>query len=395
MPTSFGTYNPGDVIQDTHVEAFNSPINNLETGASFYGVDGGGTDAYAATLSPVPASYTAGMMVHFKANTANTGAATLNVNGLGARAIKKQGGVDLATGDIAAGQVQTVIYDGTNFQVIGAERSLLRQSLNAGRLEFSSASQLRLNAFAGQYLDVNEEAILLDGSTAACQLAPTENLINSTGGDAGAAMTASTTYYVYRSNSGATTFPNDLRASSTAPADYRGDKYLAASGNGANWRFVGMVRTNASTQFTDNLLTISWLNRRLRRQLSKETTDSWTYTTASWRGANNGASVWKVDFLSNGVDLVRSVAFIGALQTSGGSRFAIGLDSASSPAADSLFGFCFSTAVACPMTATYSGTPSIGNHYLQALEYGATGANFYGDASGNVIQSGILVELMG
>lgn len=123
MPTNFGTYNPGDVIQDSHVEAFNSPINNLETGASYYAVDGGGTDAYAATLSPIPASYTPGMVVHFKANTANTGAATLNVNGLGVKNIKKDGGADLETGDILAGQVVAVLYDGTNFQLLSRGRS--------------------------------------------------------------------------------------------------------------------------------------------------------------------------------------------------------------------------------------------------------------------------------
>ena len=57
------------------------------------------------------------MMVAFKANTANTGACTLNLNSLGAKAIKVDGNVDPATGDIQAGQVVLVIYDGTNFQL--------------------------------------------------------------------------------------------------------------------------------------------------------------------------------------------------------------------------------------------------------------------------------------
>lgn len=117
MPTTFGTYNPGDTILDTHIEAFNAPINNLETGAAYYAADGGSTDAYAVTLSPVPTSYTAGQLVHFKANTANIGAATLNVNALGAKTIKKHGDQDLASGDIIAGQLVSVLYDGTNFQL--------------------------------------------------------------------------------------------------------------------------------------------------------------------------------------------------------------------------------------------------------------------------------------
>lgn len=82
-----------------------------------YGVDGGNTDAYAVSLDVAPTAYTAGMMVTFKANTANTTACTLNLNTLGAKAIKKNTSVDLATNDIKAGEVVTVIYDGTNFQL--------------------------------------------------------------------------------------------------------------------------------------------------------------------------------------------------------------------------------------------------------------------------------------
>ena len=46
-------------------------------------------------------------------------ACSLNVNGLGAKTIKKNVSSDLATGDILANQIVTVIYDGTNMQIIG------------------------------------------------------------------------------------------------------------------------------------------------------------------------------------------------------------------------------------------------------------------------------------
>lgn len=82
-----------------------------------YAADAGSTDAYAVTLSPAPAAYAAGMLVHFKANTANTGNATLNVNSLGAKNILKNHDQTLADGDIEAGQIVTVIYDGTQWQM--------------------------------------------------------------------------------------------------------------------------------------------------------------------------------------------------------------------------------------------------------------------------------------
>lgn len=89
------------------------------TGTDLYAADAGASDAYAVTLSPVPASYTTGMTVRFKANTVNTGATTLNVNGLGAKDIRKGNNAVLADGDIAAGSVVEVVYDGTNFRLIG------------------------------------------------------------------------------------------------------------------------------------------------------------------------------------------------------------------------------------------------------------------------------------
>lgn len=89
-----------------------------QSGTEIFALDVGATDTYAITLSPAPAAYTTGMVVYFGANTANTGAATLNVNGLGAKTIKKNFNSDLVTGDILAGQYVQVEYDGTNFQLM-------------------------------------------------------------------------------------------------------------------------------------------------------------------------------------------------------------------------------------------------------------------------------------
>ena len=87
-------------------------------GTKVYAADAGSTDDYAITLAPAPSAYATGQTFRFKANTANTGASTLNVNGLGAKTIKKNYNSDLATGDILANQLVEVIYDGTNFQML-------------------------------------------------------------------------------------------------------------------------------------------------------------------------------------------------------------------------------------------------------------------------------------
>lgn len=88
--------------------------------ATRFGADAGSTDTYAVTLTPVPAAYVTGGHYRFKANTANTGACTVNFNSLGAKTIKKAAGgitTDLVDNDIRAGQWVDLVYDGTNMQM--------------------------------------------------------------------------------------------------------------------------------------------------------------------------------------------------------------------------------------------------------------------------------------
>jgi hypothetical protein len=83
----------------------------------FFCQDGGTSGAYGCSLTPAVAGYTAGTTYWFRANTANTGSATLNLNGLGAKAIVKQANQALAANDIRAGQWVMVTYDGANMQM--------------------------------------------------------------------------------------------------------------------------------------------------------------------------------------------------------------------------------------------------------------------------------------
>lgn len=86
-------------------------------GAENYAADAGANDTYVITIEGVTA-YATGQTFKFKANTANTGAATLNVNSLGAKTIVKNYNATLADNDILANQLVEVIYDGTNFQLL-------------------------------------------------------------------------------------------------------------------------------------------------------------------------------------------------------------------------------------------------------------------------------------
>lgn len=97
---------------------------NIQNAVYSYAADAEASDTYAITLSPAPSAYAAGQKFIFKANTANTGACTLNVNALGAKTIKKNADEDLEDGDIKAGAIVVVIYDGTNFQMMTQQSSM-------------------------------------------------------------------------------------------------------------------------------------------------------------------------------------------------------------------------------------------------------------------------------
>ncbi len=87
-------------------------------GAINYCDTAGAANVYACSLTPAIAGYSTGAVYHFRAGAANTGASTINFNSAGARAIRKNGDQDLAAGDIKAGQMVAVAYDGSFMQML-------------------------------------------------------------------------------------------------------------------------------------------------------------------------------------------------------------------------------------------------------------------------------------
>ena len=86
---------------------------------------GGSANAQTFTSDSVAAistAYAAGMKLTFVAGYTNTGATTLNVDGVGATAIRKGGANSaLVANDIVAGGVYTVVYNGTYWILLNPE----------------------------------------------------------------------------------------------------------------------------------------------------------------------------------------------------------------------------------------------------------------------------------
>jgi hypothetical protein len=116
------------------------------TGAN-YAVDTGSANTYSITITNPITSYAAGLGVILKITHANTGASTLNVNGIGAVALTKSGTTTLSSGDLLAGQIVTAIYDGTEFQLQGSSLSLPSGDLGG------TSSNVKVQGFNGTALD--------------------------------------------------------------------------------------------------------------------------------------------------------------------------------------------------------------------------------------------------
>ncbi len=111
-------------ISGTYVEKI---ALDVQIGKWTYAVAGGTPDALTATLDPVPLAYAAGMAVRLKITTENTGPATFNANTLGEKAIVRGDGVALADGDLVAGEIVSLVYDGAEFRLLSSVKSQMQK----------------------------------------------------------------------------------------------------------------------------------------------------------------------------------------------------------------------------------------------------------------------------
>lgn len=110
---------------------------------------GGTANAITGTLVPAIAAYAQPLSIKLKVVNTNTNAVTINLNALGTRNIYKISGgsiVPLVAGDLVAGGIYELVYDGTQFIVLGAMGGLIE--VGQGQLKtsvgtFSATTGLR------------------------------------------------------------------------------------------------------------------------------------------------------------------------------------------------------------------------------------------------------------
>ena len=100
-------------------------------------------------MTPALTAYTDGMRITFKADVLNTTACSLNVNALGAKAIKTSTGADPATGTIIANQYVWLLYDGTNFVIQNPPAGASNTEANTGTDQSKYINSEQLKKYAG------------------------------------------------------------------------------------------------------------------------------------------------------------------------------------------------------------------------------------------------------
>ncbi|WP_024899522.1 phage tail protein [Brucella rhizosphaerae] len=117
---------------------------DTQTGKWNYAVAGGSADQLTANLTPAPSAYAAGMELKIKVLADNTGPATINVNGLGARPIIRASDMSTLKGsDLVSGRIASITYDGSSWllsDVVTALAPLNRYFNRAGTSSVATVS---------------------------------------------------------------------------------------------------------------------------------------------------------------------------------------------------------------------------------------------------------------
>ena len=97
-------------MSETHASSI---LKNL------YAAAYGSANSYKAYL-PSADSLQEGLYINLKINADNTGSSTLDINSFGAKSIKGPDGADVSAGDLSADRVVSLVYNGSEFQILAA-----------------------------------------------------------------------------------------------------------------------------------------------------------------------------------------------------------------------------------------------------------------------------------
>lgn len=107
------------VTLPTSVAALGAAVNDIATYGNYFADSGSANAMVVAPTSGLTFSYAAGVSLQVKVAATNTGATTINVNSLGVKNVTNTNKTALFAGQLLAGAIVIIFYDGTEFQLMG------------------------------------------------------------------------------------------------------------------------------------------------------------------------------------------------------------------------------------------------------------------------------------
>lgn len=234
--------------------------------------------------------------------------------------------------------------------------------------------------------------------------ASTWNLISFTETAITVPSTTSTMYDVFvYNNAGTATFETVAWSTDTARATGLAYQDGVLIKNGATTRrYIGSFRTTTVSGQTEDSVAKRYVwnyyNRALRQMKAVDATANWTYSTNSFRQANNSAANQLDMVIGVSQDMVFATCTSQATNSTVTARTVtngIGLDSTTVNSAPVFTNEnVTTTTLVAPFIATYNGYPGAGRHYLTWLEKGA-GTDTQQWYGANSAQNGIVGYLFG
>ena len=354
-------------------------LNDLDTIA--------GTNTITAEANPTLTAYSQDATFMLIPANSTTGAATLNIDGIGAGAIQLNGAA-LTGGELQAGVPAILQVTATTpvYEIVGngafmpLSGGIVMQHTNNFRLSLTSGTAVTtsdVSAGGTVYMALHNgnQIALYTGSKWIVVTSAELSIAVST-----SANKVFDIFLDYNAGTPALKITDWTNDTTRATALTTQDGVLVQTGN-TDWRYLGTARTKTASQVDDALAfrhLWNYYNRVKRPMRVLEATDTWTYTTATIRQAN-GSTANQLDFVI-GVqeDMVEANIWVAVTNSTVAiqARVGIGVDSTSTFTSGGIFPLSAPEAAArmTPALASYKETIAIGRHFLSWNEYSvATG----------------------
>lgn len=303
-------------------------------------------------------------------------------------------------GAVAGGAVSDPLFDIYEGPMLNGLRLTTESGVPVSSSDRTAQSTLYLTPFISGYIALYVSSAWSAKSTAEVSLALT-------------GLTSGKNYDVFAYWTGSavalelsTAWTNDTtRATALATQDG-----IYVKTGDATRRYVGTIRTTSTTTTEDSAAKRFVYNgpepwRQVSRAMNNpvEGTNSWTYTTATWRqaNANTANKVEVLVGLTSNVDAQVVAAGTGSVDafSSMCGSVGIGIDSTTVNSAQ-IFQAPYAGSRGSPAQAQYSGRLTAGYHAINWLEIGDVGATsatqtWYGDNGSTMLQSGLAAQVPG